>query len=170
MKKVSVSVQFGLCSRLKSHQHFLSVPALITALGTGVNPLSRCTTSIQTKQAGFGHSSKRCWTARSVLPFPSVVDETNWPSQNPLLLKDLYAGIVASEIAAEREDWYNLSDDLIYRAPGVSGDRPKPNEDMSAIEKEAYMSFEHCRRACEEHDRCYQFIYSEQSYTPFPTG
>jgi hypothetical protein len=128
-------VQFGLCSRLKSHQHFLSVPALITALGTCVNPLSRCTTSIQTKQAGFGHSSKRCWTARSVLPFPSVVDETNWPSQNPLLLKDLYAGIVASEIAAEREDWYNLSDDLIYRAPGVSGDRPKPNEDMSAIEK-----------------------------------
>ena len=92
-----------------------------------------------------------------------MIDETNWSSQKPLLLKDLYAGMVASEIPAEREDWYNLSDDMMYRAPGVDGDRQKPSEDMSAIETEAYMSFEHCCRACEEQDRCYQFVYSDQS-------
>lgn len=91
-----------------------------------------------------------------------MIDQTNWLSQKPLLLRDLYAGMVASDIIAERDEWYNLSDDLMYRAPGVNGDRQKPNEDMSSIEKEAYMSFEHCRRACEEQDGCYQFVYSDQ--------
>ena len=81
----------------------------------------------------------------------------------PLLLKDLYAGMVAPEVHAERDDWYNLSDDLFYRAPGVNGDRQKPEQDLTPVEKEAYMSFEHCSRACEEQDRCFQIVYSDQT-------
>ena len=81
----------------------------------------------------------------------------------PLLLKDLYLGMVAPEVHAERDDWFNLSDDLFYRAPGVSGDRQKSEQEMTPVEKQAHMSFEHCSRACEEQDRCSQFAYSEQS-------
>ena len=81
----------------------------------------------------------------------------------PLLLKDLYAGMVSASIQAEKEDWYNLSDDLMYRAPGVNGDRQKSEAEMTAVEKEAYKSFEHCRAACEEQARCFQFVYSEQT-------
>ena len=81
----------------------------------------------------------------------------------PLLLKELYAGMVAAEVHAERDDWYNLSDDLMYRGPGVNGDRQKPEQEMTPVEKEAYMSFEHCSRACEEQDRCFQFVYSDQT-------
>lgn len=90
-------------------------------------------------------------------------EQTREDVRVPLLLKDLYAGMVASEVHAEREDWYNLSDDIFYRAPGVNGDRQKSEQEMTSAEKEAYRSFEHCRKACEEQDRCWQFVYSDQT-------
>lgn len=68
--------------------------------------------------------------------------------------------MIGPEIYAEREDWYNLSDDLFYRPPGINGDRQKSREDMSALEREAHVSFEHCGRACEEQPRCFQYSYS----------
>ena len=71
--------------------------------------------------------------------------------------------MIAAEVHAEHDDWYNLSHDLMYGAPGVNGDRQKSQQDMTPVEKEAYMSFQHCSRACEEHERCYQFVYSDQA-------
>ncbi|RMZ81593.1 hypothetical protein DV737_g2534, partial [Chaetothyriales sp. CBS 132003] len=84
-------------------------------------------------------------------------------AQTPLLFKDLYEGMIAPEVHAERDDWYNLSDDLMYRAPGLGGDRQKAEKDMTPVEKEAHLSFEHCRRACDEQDRCWQFVYYNQT-------
>ena len=89
-------------------------------------------------------------------------EQTRQDVAKPLLLKELYAGMVAQEVHAERDDWYNLSDDRMYRAPGVNGDRQKSEDEMSPVEKEAYKSFDHCRAACEEQDRCWQFVYSGQ--------
>jgi hypothetical protein len=45
----------------------------------------------------------------------------------------------------------------------VNGDRQKKAEDMTALEKEAYSSFEACGKACEEQERCYQYVYSDKT-------
>lgn len=58
-----------------------------------------------------------------------------------------------------REDWDNLSDDQQYRAPGVKGDRQKPDSKQSALEKVAYRSADDCRKACEEQARCWQYLF-----------
>lgn len=70
--------------------------------------------------------------------------------------------MIGPKVDPKREDWYNLSDDLVYRPPGIQGDRQKSHEDMSALEREAYVSFEHCGRACEEQPRCFQYSYSNR--------
>ncbi|KAL1971374.1 hypothetical protein VTN77DRAFT_326 [Rasamsonia byssochlamydoides] len=82
--------------------------------------------------------------------------------RKPLLIHELYDYFVGHNLTAERDDWYNLSDDAMYRAPGVEGDRQKPEEEMTALERLAYRSFEDCGRACEEHPRCYQFVHHDQ--------
>jgi hypothetical protein len=65
--------------------------------------------------------------------------------------------------SAEREDWYNLSDDIFYRPPGVDEGRQKSPDDMSALEQSAYKSFEDCGKACEEQQRCFQYVYYDQT-------
>lgn len=65
-------------------------------------------------------------------------------------------------MASEKEDWDNISDDVFYRAPGVEGNRQKKTEEMSQLEKEAYLSFENCAKACDEQAKCYQFLYVDQ--------
>ncbi|RVX72750.1 hypothetical protein B0A52_04149 [Exophiala mesophila] len=93
----------------------------------------------------------------STIPFGPGPD-----NGEPLLLQELYQDMVGPKVYAEREDWYNLSDDQLYRPPGVDGDRQKSREDMSALELEAHVSFEHCGRACEEQPRCFQYTYSNR--------
>lgn len=66
-------------------------------------------------------------------------------------------------LPSERDDWYNLSDDLMFRAPGVEGERQKSPSDMTSVEKEAYTSFEQCQKACKEHSKCFQFVYHDQT-------
>lgn len=90
-------------------------------------------------------------------------EETNHVLQKPLLLQELYEDFIQPHVHAEREDWYNLSDDIVYRPPGVEGDRQKSREDMTPIEKDAHKSFEHCGRACEEQSRCFQYVYYSQT-------
>lgn len=70
---------------------------------------------------------------------------------------------MAPGLDAERDDWYNLSDDVLYRSPETEGDHPKSPDHMSPREKEAHTSFEHCGRACEESPRCFQFVYHAQT-------
>lgn len=79
----------------------------------------------------------------------------------PFLIKDLYEEMVADKIVPERDDWDNLSDDVVLRAPDAEGedDGRKLTEEITAAEREAYLSFEHCRLACKEDQRCFQFAY-----------
>ena len=79
--------------------------------------------------------------------------------QKPLLLRELYEGFVSSHIVPIREDWYNLSDDQQYRGPGVKGDRQKPEAEQTALEKNAYKSVGDCKKACEEQERCWQYVF-----------
>lgn len=71
--------------------------------------------------------------------------------------------MTAPSISAEREDWYNLSDDTVYKAPGEEGGRQKAFEDMSQMEKDAHISFDHCGKACEEEPRCFQYAYFDKT-------
>lgn len=82
--------------------------------------------------------------------------------QDPLLYQEIYQDMISSKIYSERRDWDNLSDDVHYRAPGVSGDHERPSEDLTVIEREAYLSLDHCGRACEEQPRCFQYAHTAQ--------
>ncbi|KAB8223395.1 hypothetical protein BDV33DRAFT_189028 [Aspergillus novoparasiticus] len=70
--------------------------------------------------------------------------------QEPLLIGELYDYFMGRALPSQRDDWYNLSDDLMFRAPGVEGQRQKSPADMTPVEKEAYSSFEQYvyRRGC----------------------
>ncbi|KAI9931151.1 hypothetical protein MW887_010808 [Aspergillus wentii] len=76
--------------------------------------------------------------------------------KKPLLMAEIYEHFMGRNLPAELDDWYNLSDDLMFRAPGVEGSRQKSAEDMTDVEKEAHQSFEKCGMACEEHPKCFQ--------------
>src|SRR5437773_1472343 len=59
-----------------------------------------------------------------------------------------------------REDWDNLSDDILLRSPEDTDDyRSKGWDDYTEVEKEAHKSFEDCGRACEHEPECYQYLY-----------
>lgn len=83
--------------------------------------------------------------------------------QEPLLIGELYDYFMGRALPSQRDDWYNLSDDLMFRAPGVEGQRQKSPADMTPVEKEAYSSFEQCQKACQEHSKCFQFVYHDQT-------
>ncbi|KAL4898700.1 hypothetical protein BDV59DRAFT_167367 [Aspergillus ambiguus] len=80
-------------------------------------------------------------------------------SKEPLLMSEVYHYFMGRDLPAERDDWYNLSDDLFFRAPNVQGPRQMSPDEMTATEKDAYLSAEHCARACEDHPRCFQYAY-----------
>ncbi|KNG86190.1 hypothetical protein ANOM_005524 [Aspergillus nomiae NRRL 13137] len=41
--------------------------------------------------------------------------------------------------------------------------RQKSPSEMTPVEKEAYSSFEQCQKACQEHSKCFQFAYHDQT-------
>ncbi|KAK6214242.1 hypothetical protein LQW54_004669 [Pestalotiopsis sp. IQ-011] len=78
-----------------------------------------------------------------------------------LLIKDLYQGLIAPKMQVQRKDWDNLSDDVCYinpdasaqaRADGHEKGRQKNKDELTAVEKEAWKSPDHCARVCEDED------------------
>lgn len=84
-------------------------------------------------------------------------------SQKPLLLREIYEEFVAPYILPSIDDWYNLSDDVIYTPSDKPNDRNPPAEGMTDLEKLAHRSFEDCGRACVEQSRCYQWVYFDDT-------
>ena len=78
-------------------------------------------------------------------------------------MEELYHNLVQPSIVSERDDWYNLSDDQQYRAPGEDGERQKPFEEQSELEKMAFNSFEDCRAACQENAGCFQYTFHDNT-------
>jgi|SRR6516164_6081543 hypothetical protein len=65
---------------------------------------------------------------------------------------------------AAREDWDNLSDDMVLRAPNDTNNyHSKDYESYTDVEKEAYTSFEACGLACEHEPSCYQYLYYDNT-------
>lgn len=88
-------------------------------------------------------------------------------TQRTLLLKDIYTRYFAPKMQASREDWDNLSDDVLYidRDSGRKWDafeleRAKKGP-MSQVERKAHKSFEDCRAMCEAVESCFQFLYHD---------
>lgn len=75
--------------------------------------------------------------------------------------------MVAKHMTPERDDWHNLSDDVVYSASGQTNDNDRqklPEEKgLSETEHEAHKSFEHCRKVCEEDPKCFQFVHFDQT-------
>lgn len=78
-----------------------------------------------------------------------------------LMIKDLYHGLIAPKMQVRRKDWDNLSDDVCYINPNIDVqlrtdslllDRQKKFEEQNEIEKEAWKSPEHCSRVCKDQD------------------
>ncbi|KAJ9143507.1 Glycoprotein-N-acetylgalactosamine 3-beta-galactosyltransferase 1 [Pleurostoma richardsiae] len=95
----------------------------------------------------------------------------NMPSAPlPLTIKDIYTEFLAPKLVAKREDWDNLSDDWYYldaSSPNHEWEdwrvgRAKKDEDKSALEKRAHLSFDDCRRACESVGDCFQFRWQDE--------
>lgn len=85
----------------------------------------------------------------------------------PLRIKDIYHEFLAPKLTGRREDWDNLSDDVTYLDPlAIHPEwklgRAKNQNDMNEVEKLAHMSLEHCARACESLDDCFQYKYEDR--------
>ncbi|KAH8671204.1 hypothetical protein BX600DRAFT_434328 [Xylariales sp. PMI_506] len=74
-----------------------------------------------------------------------------------LLIRDIYDALVAPKMQVMRHDWDNLSDDVCFvnpemEAEGAERDRQKDESEMTAIEKDAWKSAEHCAKVCAQED------------------
>jgi hypothetical protein len=67
-------------------------------------------------------------------------------------------------LASEREDWDNLSGDLVYESPDVQ-DEARQGGWWSRNDPKsyAYKSIDECIRACKENRRCFQYVYYGQT-------
>jgi hypothetical protein len=83
----------------------------------------------------------------------------------PLLTKDIYADFLGPRLLDKREDWDNLSDGKFYLDPKGEHEQWQleraKKDDLSAVEKVAYESFENCSKMCDEVEECLQFLYHE---------
>lgn len=88
----------------------------------------------------------------------------------PMLLRTIHDAFFAPRLAPRREDWDNLSFDRLYLnttdAAGNPAKKKKKKvvaEDKKTTEeqREAHLSFEHCRRACEADAKCFQFSFGD---------
>lgn len=89
--------------------------------------------------------------------------------RGPILLKDIFDAYFRPRLQARRDEWDNSSDEaflLDFSRAGADYDdrtlnRAVKEEDKQGVQKEAHLSFEHCRRACEEAKKCFQFRFKD---------
>ena len=87
----------------------------------------------------------------------------------PILMKDIYDAFFAPRLLPRREDWDNWADERFFLDPAADKDafddktkkRAVKEEDKKGVEKEAHISFEHCRRACEAEKKCFQYRFKD---------
>ena len=89
--------------------------------------------------------------------------------RGPILMKDIFDAYFLPRLQPRREDWDNYADErffLDFNAEGAEYDdhtlkRAVKEDDKQGVEKEAHVSFEHCRRACEATKKCFQFRFKD---------
>lgn len=90
------------------------------------------------------------------------------PDRGPILMKDIFNAYFVPRLQGRRADWDNYADERILidsakadEHDDKTRDKAVKEEDKKGAEMEAHVSFEHCRRACEESKKCFQFKYKE---------
>ncbi|KAI0473248.1 glycosyltransferase family 31 protein [Xylariaceae sp. FL0804] len=76
-----------------------------------------------------------------------------------LMMKDLYESLIKPKMQISREDWDNLSDDVCYVNPDPDAptddwarERLRNMDEWNDVEKEAWMSPDHCAKVCASDD------------------
>ena len=82
----------------------------------------------------------------------------------PVTIRDMYFQYFEPRTAEHREDWNNVSDDIIFINPNRKAqehEKPKliPANKQQDWQKVAHKSFSNCRTACEKTPECFQFVY-----------
>ncbi|KAI1759079.1 glycosyltransferase family 31 protein [Hypoxylon sp. FL1150] len=86
-----------------------------------------------------------------------------------LRIKDIYHAFVEPKLSVQRDDWDNLSGDVLYLDPDVKHEKwqedraRKLNQQMRVppVEMDAHKSFYHCRRLCDTVPSCFQFSFHD---------
>ncbi|KAI1389190.1 glycosyltransferase family 31 protein [Hypoxylon trugodes] len=109
------------------------------------------------------------------LQFEKSFYESNTAFDLALRFKDVYYEFVALKLAVRRDDWDNLSEDVLYldldhgeRYTQQQKDRAKKPYQrfrVVAVELDAHKSFEHCRKLCDSVSNCFQFSYHNGACT-----
>ena len=110
--------------------------------------------------------SKTARKLRYVLPvyvlrrsFPWL--NTNVILQDFLLFEEIFTFFVEPNLEAEREDWDNLSKDIVIEPLEPTDDgQPDPEWEKKPIaEKNAFLSFEDCGAFCASRPDCFQYVH-----------
>jgi hypothetical protein len=87
-------------------------------------------------------------------------DSTN----ETLLYKDLYYHFMAPNLTHRIDDWYNLSDDRKFTPPASEEELSSEEwQRQTSLEKDAFMNFESCGKACMANNDCYQWAHYDQT-------
>lgn len=81
---------------------------------------------------------------------------------SPILLRDMYLEYALPRLSNARDDWNNVSQDVIYlNGTATEGEQKKvvPVAKQSQVEKAAHASPDGCRTACENMRDCFQYSY-----------
>lgn len=86
----------------------------------------------------------------------------NTTQPNPVLIRDMYVEYFLPRATDSRDDWNNVSKDVIYlnrTATEDEGAAVPDDKKKTDVEKAAHASLEDCRAACEAMADCFQFSY-----------
>lgn len=86
--------------------------------------------------------------------------------KSPVLIKDIFHSIVEPKLKDSHDNWDNMSFDTYYFDPlsrqfDSNENTHRKDGEYTEDEKQAHLSFDHCRKACEMQDKCMQFNYGK---------
>jgi hypothetical protein len=87
---------------------------------------------------------------------------SNNVAPRPVLLRDMYVEYMLPRLSDTRDDWNNVSEDLIYlnRTPREDeAEHVVPVGKQNVFERVAHESPDACRTACENTQDCFQYSY-----------
>lgn len=92
--------------------------------------------------------------------------------KDPMQIKELYFKFVEPHLRFSRValSWDNLSNDILYRAPGAPDDHRQPRLQLSPAERQAHRSGENCELACKGQQDCFQWLWKSGPAQQIVTG
>lgn len=83
---------------------------------------------------------------------------------SPILIRDMYREFFVPRMRETREDWTNVSEDIIYVGPHRKPQEHELNKALprlrqTAADKVAHKSAATCKAACEARKECFQWLW-----------